>query len=185
MLWRWIILLLSFLYQLMSVFVQAYVFSTFQWNEFCFRCSSLLNKNFDLWIFWFWTFVLNFGYLLFLLLKLMQLLCWFEFWNKHWLNWTSLLVWGWFLQCHSPSAVFVRIKSVRILDLIICSKPLVSLFSPVWDAVKLACQEAVFICLLVTDEREWSCSGTNAWHPSTYLWLPDAEYPVFYPIGIS
>jgi hypothetical protein len=60
------------------------------------------------------------------------------------------------------SVFFLRIRPVRVLDLIVCSKPLVWLFSPAWDAVTLACQEAVFICLSVTDERQLSCSRTNA-----------------------
>ena len=64
--------------------------------------------------------------------------------EMHWLNWTSSLVWGCFLQC-SSSADFLRIRSVRILDSIVCSTPLVWLFSPAWDAVKLACLKAVFI----------------------------------------
>lgn len=42
---------------------------------------------------------------------------------------------------------------------------LVRLFSesPAWDA----CQKAILICLLVTDDWQLSCSWTIAWHTST------------------
>jgi hypothetical protein len=65
--------------------------------------------------------------------------------EMHWLNLTSLLVCGCFLQCHYSSAVFLTIRSVRILDSIVKTRPLVWLCSSAWDAVKLACQKAVFI----------------------------------------
>ena len=51
---------------------------------------------------------------------------------------TALL--SWFL---------LRIRSVRILDTIVCSGSLVWLFSPAWDAVKITLQEVGFICPFV------------------------------------
>jgi hypothetical protein len=50
MLRRWITLLVSFLYQPMSGFVQADVFSTFECDAICF--IVFFNKNFDQWIHW-------------------------------------------------------------------------------------------------------------------------------------
>jgi hypothetical protein len=86
------------------------------------------------------------------------------------------------LQCHSSTAVFLRIRSVRILDSIAYSKPLVWLFSPAWDAVKLTCQKAVFICL-------WSMTSDNGRAPErkhvTLLPIPDVEDPAVYPTGIK
>ena len=82
MLRRWMILLDSSLYQLLSGFVQVYVFSTFEFDAVSFigfLTRILINGFFE-----FWTFVLS---LIFensrskFMLKLMQLLCRFEFWN--------------------------------------------------------------------------------------------------------
>jgi hypothetical protein len=152
-------------YQLVSGFVQACVLSTFKFDAISFiifLAWILIYGYFD-----FRTFVLSF---IFensrsnFMLKLMQLLCRFDFWN-------TFIELDFFAGlCHSSSAVFLRIRSVRMLYSIasVCSKPLVWLFSPAQFAVKLACQEAVFICLAVTDERQMSCSREsrkNAWHP--------------------
>ena len=43
----------------------------------------------------------------------------------------------------------LKIRSVRILDTIVCSGSLVWLFSPAWDAVNSPCQEVGFICPFV------------------------------------
>ncbi len=105
---------------------------------------------------------------------------WFQSWGKlwesnrmpvnnlDWFNWTSWLFWGYILQCHSYIAVFLKIRSIRVLDSIVCLMQFVWLFSQAWDAVQLACQMAVSIWHLVTDEQHWSCSRTNVWHLSTY-----------------
>ena len=43
----------------------------------------------------------------------------------------------------------LKIRSVRILDTILCSGSLVWLFSPAWDAVNSSCQDVGFICPFV------------------------------------
>jgi hypothetical protein len=85
-----------------------------------------------------------------------------------------------------------------VLDLIVCSRWFGSnlLFpqAPAWDALKLACQKVVFICLFVSDNsvsshdgRQLSCCRSSAGRmldtdiPS----IPDAEHPAFYLIGIK
>jgi hypothetical protein len=44
--------------------------------------------------------------------------------------------------------LLLNIRSVRILDTIVCSEPLVWLFSPAWDAVILTL-DVEFICPFV------------------------------------
>jgi hypothetical protein len=53
---------------------------------------------------------------------------------------------------------------VKTLKTVVKNKQfmLVWLFSLAWDAVKLACQKAVFICPLATDEQQRSCVRMNA-----------------------
>ncbi len=137
MIWRWVKLLVSFLYQLMS-----FLFKHMRFQHSNLMQSLTFEKHFDQWILFFWIFVLSFFFensRSKFVLKLMQLVCRFEI-KKHLLNWTSLVFWWCFLQCHSISAVFLNIKSVRIVNVIVCSKLLVWLFPPAQDAIKLACQ---------------------------------------------
>ena len=47
------------------------------------------------------------------------------------------------------SGFFLKFRSVRILNMILCSGSLVWLFSPAWDVVNSPCQEFGFICALV------------------------------------
>ena len=86
------------------------------------------------------------------------------------------------MQCRSSSAVFLRIRSVRILDSIVCSRPLVWLFSPAWDAVKLACQKAVFI--FPGHRRATTVVLQDECLTPFYL-SPTQNILPFYPIGIK
>jgi hypothetical protein len=51
---------------------------------------------------------------------------------------------------------------------------------PSWEAVKLACQKAVFICPTVID----NCRAPGR-ILDTLLPISNAEYPAFYPLGIK
>jgi hypothetical protein len=94
-----------------------------------------------------------------------------------------------FSNLHNTSAKLAqKIRSVRIVNSIACSGLLVWLFPTAWDAVKLACQEKVFTCLLDRFGRKQTLSD-NSCAPRRNLqnFLPifDTQHPAFYPIGIK
>jgi hypothetical protein len=82
--------------------------------------------------------------------------------------------------------LLLKIRSVRMLDMIVCSGPSVWLFSPVWDAVKLT-REFGFICPFVvidpTDE------ATPVIAPGrmidNILPIPDAESLPLYRMALK
>ena len=116
------------------------VFSTFECDAISFiNCiAKILINGFN----GFWTLLLS---LIFeiprskSMLKLMQLLCRFEFGNASveiyvFSGLRMFLAVLFFFRC------FPEFRSVRILDSIVRSGLLGWLFSPAWDAVKLACR---------------------------------------------
>ncbi len=155
------------------IFISAYErlgwrICVFNIRVWCNLFHRLLGKNLDRWILSILNIcsILNYENSRYYMLKLMQLLYRFEFWDKlaEFYFFAGLRMFVVFL---STSVVFLS-RSVRLLDSIVFSKPLAWLLSSARDVVKLSCQEAVFICLSVTDERLLSCSRTNPWH------IPDA-----------
>jgi hypothetical protein len=50
--------------------------------------------------------------------------------------------------------LLLKIKSVRLLDTIVCSGPLIWLFSPAWDAVILTLDVGFFCPFVVIDPTD-------------------------------
>jgi hypothetical protein len=87
----------------------------------------------------------------------------------------------WFNGGSDDTALFplllLKIRSVRMLDTIVCSEPLVWLFSPAWDAVILTL-DVGFICpFVVIDPTDLGATTVVA--PGrmldNFLLIPDAE----------
>ena len=87
----------------------------------------------------------------------------------------------WYCSSSVASLKIRTIISVRMLDIIVCSGPLVWLFSPAWDTIKLALKFWFHLPFrghwpyrlrsnnwYRLRSNNWSCSRTNDWHLPWY-----------------
>ncbi len=80
--------------------------------------------------------------------------------------------------------LLLKVRSVRMLDMIVCSEPLVWLFSPAWDAGILTL-DAGLICPFVVIEPADFGATTVVAPGRTIDTYPQRRIPAFVPYGIK